>query len=63
MRDLENYSMTEVIDNLVENVMLEHDISRALAKKLVLNALTYNCVANEVYDQVSWLIGEENENE
>ena len=59
-KELECYTMSEVIDHLVDEVQMDHDISRTLAKQLVLNALTYNIVANEVYSMSRHLLlGEE----
>lgn len=58
MRDLENYTIKEVIDNLIDNVCMDHEISRSQARKLVINALTYNVVADEIYSQIDWLLEE-----
>lgn len=59
MKDLENLTTKEVIDHLCDRV-IEHDkISKAQAKKLVLNALIYNCVIDEILGQVDWLMGKD----
>jgi hypothetical protein len=58
MQDLNDYSQKEVMDGLIETIMLDHDVSRALARKLVLNALSKNVVAFEIYNEVAYLLGE-----
>lgn len=58
MRNLENFTMSEVIGYLADEVAMDKDISKALAKKLVLNALTYNCVVDEILGQINFLMEE-----
>ena len=58
MQDLNDSSQKEVMDGLIDTVMLDHDVSRALARKLVLNALSKNVVAFEIYNEVAYLLGE-----
>ena len=58
MKDLYNMTATEVINNLVDDVMEQHEgLTKSMAKKLVLNALIYNCVTEEIYGQVDFLMG------
>lgn len=57
MRELYNLTASDVIAELVDDVMEAHGVSKALAKKLVVNALIYNCVQEEVYGQVAFLLG------
>lgn len=60
MKELYDLTATEVINILVDDVMKQHNgLSKQMAKKLVLNALIYNCVAEEVYGQVDFLMGSE----
>ena len=56
--NLENYSMTDVLNYYIDYVMNECDIgieSKAEAKKLIINALTYNVVREAVVEQVVFL--------
>ena len=62
MKHLENFTATEVINYLAESEASRLNVSKALAKKLVINALTYNVVTAEISSQVDFLLSyEENE--
>jgi len=62
MRELYKLTATEVIDGLVDEVLGVHEgLTRQTAKKLVLNALIYNCVIEEIIGQVNFLMGIEDE--
>ena len=58
MVDLENYTATQIIDYLVMEQVEKRGISKALAKKLLLNALTYNVVTAEIDNQINFLLEE-----
>ena len=58
MVDLENYTAYQIIDYLVMEQVEKRGISKALAKKLVLNALTYNVVTAEIDNQINFLLEE-----
>ena len=53
---LEQLTIKEVIDGLTERVKNEFQVNSKQAKTLVLNALTYNIVVEEVLDQIAWMI-------
>ena len=58
MKELYNLTAAEVINDLAKEVMdIHHGLSKSMAKKLVLNALIYNCVIEEVMGQVAFLMG------
>lgn len=64
MADLYDISMKDAIDSLVEDVIKDQDfmgekVTKAKAKILVLNALMYNVVSNEVCNQVRFLCGQD----
>ena len=62
VKHLENFTTTEVINYLAESEASRLNIPKALAKKLVINALTYNIVTAEISSQVDFLLSyEENE--
>lgn len=62
MRQLYNtLTATQVIDLLTGIVVEEKGISKAMAKKLVLNALIHNCVIDEIVGQVKWLMEDDDE--
>lgn len=56
MRELFDYTAKQVIDDIVQEVQEEFGITKALAKKAVINALIYNCVIEEVKGQVAFLL-------
>lgn len=59
MRELYNLTASDVIAELADDIVEAHGVSKALARKLVLNALIYNCVQDEVYGQVAYLLGKD----
>lgn len=62
MTELYNITTKEAIDGIVDRVLEGNpELSRAMAKKLTVNALIYNCVIDEVLGQVDYLLGKEND--
>lgn len=59
MKELYNLTSKEVIDNLCERVIERDQMPKAQAKKLVLNALIYKCVIDEILGQVDFLMGKD----
>lgn len=57
MRDLYKLTATEVIDSVVESVLEYHpELSKTMAKTLVLNSLIYCCVIEEIKGQIDFLL-------
>lgn len=56
MKQIEKYTMSEIIGNIAEHVVEEWEVSPAFAKKVVLDALSYNVVVQAVLEQVSYLL-------
>ena len=54
--ELYDPTMKQAIDSLAEDVSEKQEISKKRAKLLVLNALLYNTVIEEVNEQVAFLI-------
>lgn len=63
MRKLYDVNASDVILSIADEIAGIKGISRALAKKLVINALIYNCVQDEIIGQVNFLMDEEGDNE
>ena len=61
MLDLMELKASDVINYLAEEQAELRGISKSLAKKLVLNALTYNLVSAEIHNQISFILGEDDE--
>ena len=60
MTELYDITATEAINGIVETVKENHpELSKAEAKKYVINALIYNCVIDEILGQVDYLMGVE----
>lgn len=57
MVQLENFTMTEIVDYYVDYIINNCELatSRAEEKKLFLNALAYNVVRESVVEQVAFL--------
>lgn len=54
---LYNYSMTDAIEELTEEVMDLYDLDIATARKVIKNALIYNCVQDEILGQIRFMLG------
>lgn len=63
MKQLENFTTNEIINYLTLRVASDKGVSKALAKELVLNALSYNVVAAAIDEQIDYLLGCEEEAE
>lgn len=61
MKDLYEVKASEVIGQIADDVVENLGVSKTLAKKLVLNALIYNCVQEEIISQVKFLAEIEND--
>lgn len=59
MKELYKMTANEALSYVVDEVAEDHDISKKLARELVLNALVYNCVIEEIKGQVSFLLEKE----
>lgn len=55
MKDLYELKVSDVIGQIADDVVENLGIKKALAKKLVVNALIYNCVQEEIISQVKFL--------
>lgn len=56
MRKLEDFTLKQVADYLINNIAEEKGISKSLAKKLFINAITYNVVVEEIRGQIDFLM-------
>lgn len=56
MRELENFTLKEVTEYIIEEIAIDKEISKKLAKKLFVNALTYNIVVNEIREMIDSLL-------
>lgn len=53
---LENYTTNEIINYLTLRIATDKGVSKALAKELVLNALSFNVVISAIDEQVDYLL-------
>ena len=53
--ELYNITATQALEYIIDKQVEEKGISKALAKKLVLNALLYNVVIEAIEEQVDYL--------
>lgn len=56
MKDLEDFTLKQVSDYLINEIAEERDISKTLARKLFINAITYNVVVEEINNQINFLL-------
>ena len=56
MIELENFTMKQVTDYLIDNIAESRGISKSLARKLFINAISYNVVVAEINNQIDFLM-------
>lgn len=56
MKKLEDYKLKEVVDLLVNNIAFDKVIPKNLARKLFINALSYNVVVEAINEQIDYLL-------
>lgn len=59
MRELEDFTLKQVTDYLIDNIAKERNISKALARKLFINAISYNVVVEDINLQIDFLMEDE----
>lgn len=59
MMKLEDFTLKQVTDYLINNIAETRGISKALARKLFINAISYNVVVEEINNQIDFLMEEE----
>lgn len=59
MRQLEDFTLKQVTDYLIDKIANEREIPKTLARKLFINAIAYNVVVEEIEDQIDFLLEEE----
>ena len=59
MKELEDFTLKQVTDYLINKIAEEREISKALARKLFINAISYNVVVEEINNQIDFLMEEE----
>ena len=56
-------TLKEVIDNYTDMVVNQYDVTKKDARKMVISALCYSCVANELKAQINYMMGGDGINE
>lgn len=56
MLELDEFTPTEIIEHIAKQVAEEWGFSKAFSRKLVLNALSYTLVIDEIKGQIRWLL-------
>lgn len=59
MKKLEDFTLKQVIDYLINKIADEREISKALARKLFINAISYNVVVESINEQIDFLLEDE----
>lgn len=62
MLKLENFTTKFIMDYLTNSIAKEKGITKTLARKLVLNSLSYTLVYNAISEQIDFIM-EEDEDE
>lgn len=57
MKQLEPFTASQVIECIAEDVELEYSVPKSMAKDLVINAISYNVVADTIRKQVAYILG------
>lgn len=62
MKRLETFTLKQITDYLIDEIAGRRHISKALARRLFANAISYNIVVEAINEQIDFLIDyEENE--
>lgn len=56
MKHLDDLTLRQVTDSLIESIAESKGITKALARKLFINAITYNVVIEEINNQIDFLM-------
>ena len=56
MKELENFTLQQIANYISNKIAEDFDVNKSLAKKLLINALTYNVVIEEIENQVDFLL-------
>ena len=56
MRQLYDYTMKQVTDYLIEDIANSKGVSKTVARKLFINAISYNVVFDEIINQIDFLL-------
>ena len=59
MKELNDFTLKEITDYLIEQIANEKNISKKLSRKLFINAISYNVVIEEIKNQIDFLIDED----
>lgn len=56
MKQLEDFTLKQVTDYMIREIAEDKGISKALARKLYINALLYSVVVEEINGQIDFLM-------
>lgn len=56
MKQLDDFTMKDVTDYIIDELSMDYEISKSKARKLFINALTYNVVVAEIREMVESLM-------
>lgn len=59
MKQLEDFTLKWVSDYLIDEIAQEKEISKSLARKLFINAISYNAVVESIKEQIDFLLEDE----
>lgn len=59
MRDLHDLTLRQVTDYLIDKIAEEKNVTKTMARKLFINAISYNIVIEEIENQIDFLMEEE----
>lgn len=56
MKQLEDFTLKWVSDYLIDEIAQEKEIPKSLARKLFINAISYNVVVESIKEQIDFLL-------
>lgn len=59
MKQLEDFTLKWVSDYLIDEIAQEKEIPKSLARKLFINAISYNVVVESIKEQIDFLLEDE----
>lgn len=56
MKQLDDFTLKDVSEHIIDDLAMDYEISKSMARKLFINALCYNVVVAEIKDMVETLM-------
>lgn len=63
LKDETGLTLKEAINGVLENLMLDYDLSKTAARKVFTECIVRHCVYEEISGEAAWLMGRDGGNQ